>query len=80
MAEQSVSVAVRVRPLTAKEGPRLAWRRVPNTAGQRQQYDDADAPVAKAVYAFGAAAAAIGGHLCGCGDDDCARGSRWGAP
>lgn len=60
MAEQSVSVAVRVRPLTAKEGARLAWRRVPNTAGQIQQYDDADAPVAKAVYAFGASAVATG--------------------
>ena len=53
MAEQNVSVAVRVRPLTVKEDTRIAWRRVPNTPGLIQQYDDSDVPVPKAVYAYG---------------------------
>jgi methionyl-tRNA formyltransferase len=51
MEQQNVCVAVRLRPLSTKEGGRVAWRRT--GAGQIQQHVEADAPIPKALYCYG---------------------------
>ena len=51
-AVQNVQVAVRLRP-TGEGAAAHAWRALPGAA-QVQQFDEAEKPVPKQLYAFGA--------------------------
>jgi hypothetical protein len=52
---ENVLVAVRVRPLNAKEAAQQAvWRPVPGLAGHIQLVNEKEEPVPKQMYAYGA--------------------------
>lgn len=51
-SSQNVQVAIRIKPVPATE--RQAWRPLPDREGHIQQYDEAEKPVAKQLYVFGA--------------------------
>lgn len=51
-SSQNVQVAIRIKPVPATE--RQAWRPLPDREGHIQQYDEAEKPVSKQLYVFGA--------------------------
>lgn len=54
---ENVTVAVRIRPLNAKEASEAqaqVWRPLPGVSGHMQLYTDKGEPVPKQTYAYGA--------------------------
>lgn len=70
---ENVTVAVRIRPLNAKEASEAqaqVWRPLPGVSGHMQLYTDKGEPVPKQTYAYGAWGRGVGGGNstgCGCG-------------